>query len=127
MAWLRVLPMLAVMGLIFYLSHQPGDSLHLPAIPQIDKLAHGTIYLILAVTVVFALPEAGKERWRGRIVLLTVAICLLYGLSDEYHQSFVPGRTPSGWDLAADTVGATLGALGWFQWRLSRDGASQSV
>jgi hypothetical protein len=38
-ASLRLVPVLLVMGTIFYLSHQPGDSLYLPPVP-IDKLAH---------------------------------------------------------------------------------------
>jgi VanZ family protein len=35
----------------------------------------------------------------------------LYGVTDEWHQSFVPGRTPAADDLVADAVGSLAGAL----------------
>jgi VanZ family protein len=37
------------------------------------------------------------------------AVAILYGLSDEWHQSFVPGRTPDVWDLVVDAIGALTG------------------
>lgn len=42
--------------------------------------------------------------------LLTVSFCSLYGVSDEWHQSFVPGRDSSYKDWIADTVGAIIAA-----------------
>lgn len=42
--------------------------------------------------------------------LLTVTFCSLYGVSDEWHQSFVPGRDSSYKDWIADTVGAIIAA-----------------
>src|SRR5262249_42061668 len=40
-----------------------------------------------------------------------VIFCILWGTSDEFHQSFVPGRDCSVFDLAADVTGGALGAL----------------
>ena len=42
---------------------------------------------------------------------LPVLLCALWGAVDEVHQGFVPGRQPSGMDLAVDVAGAALGAL----------------
>jgi len=103
--------MLLVMAVIFFLSHQPGESLDLPDIPNLDKLLHGLVYGVLAMTVIYA---RSPDRVTARPVhafFLTVFWCVLYGISDELHQSFVPGRCPSAWDLAADTLGAVLGAV----------------
>lgn len=110
---IRIVPMTVVMGTIFLLSHQPGDSLHLPAFPGADKLAHLLAYATLAVTVLWFLGKRGAERLQST-ALWTVLFCLLFGLSDEFHQSFIPCRSVSGLDIVADTAGAVLIAALWF-------------
>ncbi len=121
--WLRFVPMGLVMGTIFFLSSQPGDTLSLPDIPNLDKLLHAGIYGLLAATTLFGV---GTESWLGRRQLsglFVVLFCMLYGISDEWHQSFVPGRTPSIWDLVADTIGATAMVICWsrcFSFRANR-------
>jgi VanZ family protein len=46
-----------------------------------------------------------------KIILFTVIFGLVYGLSDEFHQLYVPGRSCSGFDLIIDTAGSFLGSL----------------
>lgn len=98
---------LLYMAVIFYASSLPGHEaarlvrpLGLP-----DYVLHGIAFAGLAAVWYFALLrgfKAGerKARW------LSLGIAALYGLSDEYHQSFVAGRDASVTDLAADIVGA---------------------
>ena len=105
---LRWLPMVLVMGTIFFLSHQPGDSLHLPDITDLDKLLHGLAYGVLAASVLLALPPSRCRQRPLRTGAGVVFFCFLYGISDEFHQSFIPGRCPSAADLVADTLGAAL-------------------
>ena len=105
---LRCLPMTAVLGIIFFLSSQPGDTIDLPDIPDIDKLLHALVYGVLALTTAHAVPRTWFAKYPFLSPLLIVLFCLLYGISDEFHQSFVPNRTPSLLDLAADTLGAVL-------------------
>ena len=107
--------MITVMGIIFLLSAQPGGSFSLPHIPGLDKIFHFIIYAVLAVSVLFALPEAKYRQYPRRISLLVVLFCILYGISDEFHQSFVPGRFASVVDLAADTAGAVAAVLLWWK------------
>lgn len=111
------------MGTIFLLSHQPGDSLHLPTFPGADKLAHLVAYATLAVTVLWFLGKQGAERLSAT-ALLTVCICVLYGISDEFHQSFIPYRSVSGLDIVADTAGAALIAALWFYNKWTRQKVS---
>jgi len=97
--------MALVMGAIFFLSHQSGDTLNLPSFPGADKLAHMTAYGVLAFTVLWCFGKKAMER-QGRTILVTVLFCLLYGISDEYHQSFIPFRSVSVFDILADAAGA---------------------
>jgi VanZ family protein len=74
-----------------------------------DKLLHFTAYAGLAFCAGLWVPAA---RWKSRgffFFLLIAAISSVYGIVDEIHQSFVPGRSPSVWDWAADTLGAFAG------------------
>jgi VanZ family protein len=106
--------MIGVMGTIFFLSHQPGDEIHLPDFTHSDLVAHMLAYGLLAATMLYALGDRKKVH-PLRVVVYTVAACLLYGISDEFHQSFIPGRYVSGMDVLADVVGAVLVCgLWWF-------------
>lgn len=99
------LAILAWMGVIFTLSAQH----RLPRPPGLgpDFVAiagHLTVYAVLAWLLDrSALLSRFTPRQRFLIALLGA---VLYGVSDEVHQSFVPGRTPDVVDLAIDTVGA---------------------
>lgn len=116
-AVLRMVPTILTMGTIFYLSHQTGDRLSLPALPGLDKLAHMAAYGLLAATVLFATSDKQKSTRPHRVIILTVVFCVLYGMSDEFHQSFIPGRTASVYDLMADGGGAVLVCGLWVKWR----------
>ena len=109
----RIVPMAVVMGTIFFLSQQSGDSLHLPMFPGSDKVAHMTAYAALAVTVLWFFGKRGLEQKKITVVW-TVCFCLFYGLTDEFHQSFIPSRSVSAWDVVADTTGAAVIAALWF-------------
>ncbi|MCP4343614.1 MAG: hypothetical protein GY799_33240 [Desulfobulbaceae bacterium] len=112
-AVLRMVPMALAMGTIFFVSHQPGDSLSLPQLPGFDKLAHMISYGVLAIAVFFAWSEQQKNSKSRAVMLATWVFCLLYGISDEFHQSYIPGRTASVYDLLADGVGAAMACAFW--------------
>lgn len=105
--------MILIMGIIFFLSHQPGDSFDLPQMVNIDKVLHCLVYFVLGISVCYAIP---KQWWQDRsscVMTGVVAFCLFYGITDELHQWFIPGRFPSGLDLAADTLGGCLAVAGY--------------
>jgi len=123
--WLRVLPVTLVMGIIFFLSHQPGSSFSLPKIVHVDKLLHCLLYAVLGLAAFIALqPQFLQERpllASGSVVLF----CLFYGITDEFHQSFIPGRNGDVFDVLADASGGVLAAVGgwgWRWWRMSGRG-----
>jgi len=102
------------MGIIFYLSHQPGDTILLPDLPGVDKLAHISAYGSLAGTFLYGLHPISYGAKQSVVAILAVLFCTIYGVSDEYHQSFVPGRDVSSLDVLADTFGALIVAGYWF-------------
>jgi len=105
--------------LIFWLSSQ-SDPAHLSPVAVPDKIAHlleyaGFGFLLLRM-LIFLNPE--QTIVRHLIWVLTGA--LLYGLSDETHQYFVPGREFSLMDLLADGAGGYLGARMWMVFKGKR-------
>ena len=94
----------------------------LPAPPPgiTDKHAHVAVYAVLGALVVWGLTDRKLVRTTWTTVAVAVIAAVLYGLSDEFHQSFVPGRDVSGLDVAADVVGGLLGAGAVRAWAIIR-------
>ena len=115
---------LAYAALLFVLSEleeapNAGLQYFIPDLQQFieesDKLLHLLAYSVLGLLLSAALagPRPISERCLWAAVLLTA----VYGVSDEFHQSFVPLRTASGWDTLADAVGGWVGATAFRWWR----------
>lgn len=105
------LPAVGWATLLFVLSSQPV----LPSPPGInDKLAHALSYGLLGVLCLVGLTTGRWDRVTRRRCLVAVLLAVAYGITDEFHQSFVPGRSPDVADLVADGLGASLavGLLG---------------
>ena len=109
----RWLPALIWMGLIFFVSAQPS----LPSAPGrwdllLKKGMHVAAYGILTALYLWALRGSGRDERVIRVVSVILAVA--YAMSDEYHQTFVPGRNGTWVDVAVDGVGI-LGAtaLDW--------------
>lgn len=103
--WLVWLPALLWAALIFRLSSVPV----LPSPPGVsDKLAHAVTYGVLAGACLLGATGGQWRRIGPRSVRLAIILAVIYGVSDEFHQSFVPGRTPDVLDVLADAVGAVV-------------------
>jgi VanZ family protein len=76
-----------------------------------DKAVHALEYAILGYLSAQAALRTWPDRAPLRAAMVGLLIALGFGLSDELHQAFVPGRSADAWDLLADGVGATLGAV----------------
>ena len=75
----------------------------------IRKIAHFSIYAVVGFLLMGLLSTYKiKDKWR---IIITIIIGILYAMSDEFHQSFSPGRTPKTTDVYIDTLGIILGAL----------------
>jgi VanZ family protein len=110
------LPLFLWAAIIFTFS-----SLTTPAASQVywqefavKKTAHMIEYGIFAVLLYRALKSYGVKKEKAMI--LAIVLTFLYGASDEFHQSFTPGREPKVRDIIFDTIGGVLGIL--FIWKL---------
>ena len=103
-------------GLIFYLSSQP--SIETPALfPGQDKLFHLIAFGILGFFAMGARQTSGHGHSTGQVWQVVFAV-MLYGILDEFHQYFVPGRHADVYDVFADASGGLLGA--WAMYWLVR-------
>ena len=101
------LPPLAWMAVIFAFSTRHGGD-HLAAAEVVlRKLAHVIEYFALTALLVRAL----RRSQVATAVPVAVVAALAYAASDEWHQSFVPGRTATPRDVAIDGVGIALAAI----------------
>jgi VanZ family protein len=102
------LSLLLYCGFIYHLSDQP--SLPVPELfENQDKIHHLIAYFMM-----------GLFAWRNfrhyvkspiLLAVVSISFCSLYGLSDEWHQSFVAGRMADAVDWLADTTGATVAVI----------------
>jgi VanZ family protein len=109
---------------IFLFSATPGDDL--PSFGLVDLLVkkggHMLGYFVLALASLRGFSNRRHAFW------LAFGLALANALTDELHQSFIPGRHPALTDVAIDSLGAALGLLlaacsarlrGWVTWRVN--------
>ena len=106
-AWL---PAIVVAAIIFALSAQPHLHVTEGALDLVlRKCAHLTVYALLAMACVRGLAHHGLGQ-RAQL-LGGGAMALAYAISDEFHQTFVPGRSGAPRDVAIDLIGIAAGLL----------------
>ena len=89
-----------------------GSSLSNPPVPVAftgtDKLIHVLAFIPLGFLVLRAMnAHCPKKKWIS--IVFSFILCTFYGVSDEVHQLFVPGRNPDAVDVLADAIGTILG------------------
>jgi VanZ family protein len=101
LAWLWPLTIAALIFLASTRSHVAG-----PAVKGSDKVAHFSVYGLLGTLIV----RSGRGQ---RAAIVALLLTSAYGASDEWHQSFTPGRSVEFGDWLADTLGGAL-AIGLY-------------
>jgi VanZ family protein len=101
---------LGYMSLIFLLLSMPRPPQPLPFIDYPQIMEHVVEYAVLGFLLSMSL-RSKNVRFSEKTFLFAVLIASLYGVSDEFHQFFVPGRVASVYDVFADFVGSILGVL----------------
>ena len=109
------LPVLVYCAAIFIQSSFPTAH-QVPQWPGLDKILHAAAYALLGFLFFRALTAERPCKNHNLSLILSVLFTGLYGLSDEIHQSFVPGRTADPADALADLAGGFVGAVyGWLR------------
>lgn len=111
------------LSLILYCSslQNPMQTVRFVYFPGIDKFFHIAIYAVLGFLFVQALCHSFNWHSKNLLILLTFGFGILFGILDEYRQYFVPTRSVSIFDVAADGFGSWLGALFWIKIFIERN------
>lgn len=99
--------MMAVQVVLSSQSHLPAP---LAPLSGIDKALHAGWFFLLGL-LAYRAGRVGEGWPRRRTAFLVILGALLWGISDEAHQAFVPGRDVEAADVAADVAGAAAAAL----------------
>ena len=102
-------PIIVYCLLIYYQSSIPAPE-NMPDIPYLDKMLHLGVYALLGALFLRALRTL-KMKNTLALMILSMALASLYGMSDELHQYFVPARNAELMDILADMLGSILGVL----------------
>ncbi|MGN0383935.1 MAG: VanZ family protein [Eubacterium sp.] len=93
----------------------PSEQQHITEVITIiiRKLAHLTEYAVLAIILYGFLYTFDRILYvsKYKVVLLVIILSMLYAVTDEFHQIFIPGRGPGFVDVLIDTLGAALGTI----------------
>jgi len=106
-------PILVYCLVIFVQSSYPSPDIGLHW-PFKDKVLHFTAYALLGALFLRAFYTTRIKHHLKLIIILSVLLSSLYGISDEIHQSFVPFRTADAMDALADILGSAFGASVYF-------------
>ena len=119
-------PAVAYMLLIWALSSMSHVMISFERVPFQDKGVHFMEYGMLAILLAHALRGTAPSRQLLWVFAISIACTTLWGLIDEIHQAFVPGRVADVRDLMADALGAFLGATLYALFRLPLRSRSRS-
>ena len=73
-----------------------------------DKILHFIVFGILGLLTARGLRNVKNRIVNENYISITLLICIVYGILDEIHQYFVPGRYFSWWDWVADILGVII-------------------
>ena len=116
-AWITLwLPVIAYMAMLFGFS--PLSTIPAPPGRFSDYEVHIAAYVGLGMLAARALAKGRLRNVTWRVVCGAIAISSIYGVTDEYHQLFVPGRAFDVMDMVADAIGSVIGASAVRAWSI---------
>lgn len=114
------LPVIAWSVFIYIASSIPSDHLTM-FFGYSDKVVHASVFAVLCWLMHVALLNQGIAIIKQYSLWIAMLFIMVYGLSDEYHQMFTPGRSTDPYDLLADSFGGMLYAMTYLRFKFYRD------
>ena len=105
------IPAIAVALMIFILSNGPMPELPTFGIVWEDKILHVSAYSTFGISLILFLFANFKNFKLFKYAYITLAIGAFYGITDEFHQLFIPTRTSDIYDWMADVIGISLSII----------------
>lgn len=78
---------------------------------NIDKIQHIFLYFGFGILLYLTFFNSEKYSFKKHATIFAIVVGVLYGITDEYHQSFVPGRVASTADIFANSIGLTIAQI----------------
>lgn len=78
---------------------------------NLDKIQHIVLYFGFGIVLYLTFFNSKKQSLKKYAAIFAIFVGILYGITDEYHQSFVPGRVASTADLFANGIGVTIAQI----------------
>ena len=112
-------PVIVYAGIIVMFSSSSTPQTYLPGWTGVinDKVVHALEYAILAILCYRAFQHAAGPGLAEYAGFLGIVGAILFGISDELHQYYVPLREADPWDIVANAVGSLVGVTSWRQIR----------
>jgi len=104
--YLFSIPLILASITIFIASHQEGVPFDTSIFIFQDKVMHFFAYTIYGYTIQLYLKSLNLAK--SKYIMFTIMIGSLFGLSDEFHQYFIPNRSTEFFDWVADTLGVSF-------------------
>ena len=92
------------------LTEEQEYKVYIYSIYPVRKAAHAFEYFVLFI-LVFLFINCYEIDFKKKLIY-SIVICVLYAISDEVHQLFVPGRDGNVMDVVVDSLGSFIGLLG---------------
>ena len=113
------LPLIVYCLAIYIQSSRPSPE-RIPDVQFFDKFLHVAAYCLLGVLFFRAYATLAFKHDKTRLILISIASAIVYGISDEIHQYFVPFRHADILDVIANSIGSICGVWFFYFWKIRK-------